>query len=468
MTVNQTVKGLSVAPTAPTAIHNGQTQQFTVTAVDQFGQSFVTTPVVTWSVVSPGVGSVSSTGLYTAPSTGTGSATVRASAGGYTGQSTIQITQPAWLGVGSVASFNSASKILTVTGATTIVGDPGSDQPLIEASTSAGVITINPATALQIHIGGLSLTGGSSAVVTSLGSARTATNHRVLVIGLAGATASPLFTIDSASKLDLTDNDLVDHGGSLTSVTGLLVSGYNVGPGYWNGSGIDSSVAASSTLTALGVSQPAVAETVDLETVSPPDVEVRYTYCGDANLDGKVDGSDYSLIDAGYTSNGSLSGWSNGDFNYDGVVDGSDYALIDNDFNDQAVPLTNPTAKVAAMTNNLNAANPARSGSAVGAAAADRQAPVVHFAATQSASIGPTVGPSARPLFRDIAVSITTVGATERTGPASARRSGIAGDPTPVSATPLFTQSRQPTNDDEPLSTSAFDSVVPVQGIFAK
>jgi hypothetical protein len=53
-----------------------------------------------------------------------------------------------------------------------------------------------------------------------------------------------------------------------------------------------------------------------------------------------VDGSDYSLIDAGYASGGSLTGWYYGDFNYDGVVDGSDYTLIDNAFNNQDSSLT--------------------------------------------------------------------------------------------------------------------------------
>ena len=60
---------------------------------------------------------------------------------------------------------------------------------------------------------------------------------------------------------------------------------------------------------------------------------VRYTYYGDANLDGKVDGGDYSRIDNGYLQQ--LTGWYNGDFNYDNAIDGSDYTLIDNAFNTQ-------------------------------------------------------------------------------------------------------------------------------------
>jgi len=61
------------------------------------------------------------------------------------------------------------------------------------------------------------------------------------------------------------------------------------------------------------------------------DVLLKYTYYGDANLDGVVNGADYQQIDTGYGLH--LTGWQNGDFNYDGVVDGSDFSLIDNTFN---------------------------------------------------------------------------------------------------------------------------------------
>jgi len=77
------------------------------------------------------------------------------------------------------------------------------------------------------------------------------------------------------------------------------------------------------------------------------DVLVRYTYYGDANLDGRVDGSDYSLIDNGYLNQ--LSGWQNGDFNYDGIVNGSDYTLIDNAFNNQGAALSAGVASLAAV-----------------------------------------------------------------------------------------------------------------------
>jgi hypothetical protein len=82
-------------------------------------------------------------------------------------------------------------------------------------------------------------------------------------------------------------------------------------------------------------------------------VLVKYTYYGDTNLDGKVDGSDYSRIDASYaaeTPGHPISGWLSGDFNYDDVVDGSDYTLIDNTFNIEGAQLTATIASIASPT----------------------------------------------------------------------------------------------------------------------
>jgi hypothetical protein len=66
-------------------------------------------------------------------------------------------------------------------------------------------------------------------------------------------------------------------------------------------------------------------------------VLVRFTYMGDADLDGEITGTDYSLIDGGFAFG--LSGWLNGDFDCSGLIDGTDYALIDNAFAFQTGPL---------------------------------------------------------------------------------------------------------------------------------
>ena len=321
------------------------------------------------------------------------------------------VAQPAWLGNGSQATWNAATKVLTVTGPTTIIADPGTDQPIIQANGSSAVVTINPASGTQIHIGGLSLANGASAIVTSLGSARTATNHRVLVLGQSGATSAPLLSIDSTSKLDLADNDLVDHDGSLLAVSTLLKTGFNEGAGYWNGNGIASSNAAAGKLYMLGDAQVTAAGTVDGETVSTADVGVKYVYSGDANLDGRVDGSDYSKIDAGYTSTSAKSGWSNGDFNYDGVIDGSDYALIDNAFNNQGAALATSSAlvaKVAVQTSAAAVPTVAIPASIEATLVSPRQIPVAEFFGTAKIVAAARVKMPNRPLDPEPVSSTTT------------------------------------------------------------
>src|SRR5439155_10170284 len=63
------------------------------------------------------------------------------------------------------------------------------------------------------------------------------------------------------------------------------------------------------------------------QTVTGSDTLVMYTYGGDANLDGKIDISDYGRIDFNIPLG--TAGWYNGDFNYDGKIDISDYGIID-------------------------------------------------------------------------------------------------------------------------------------------
>ncbi len=138
--------------------------------------------------------------------------------------------------------------------------------------------------------------------------------------------------------------------GGLAQVATEIKQGYT--NGTWTGTGITSSSAAANTahLTALGYMLNNQSGTA-LYTASNPfegfapaanDVLVKYTYYGDADLNGKVDGTDYSRIDNGALNH--LTGWFNGDFNYDGIINGSDYTLIDNSYNTQGALMANELA----------------------------------------------------------------------------------------------------------------------------
>jgi hypothetical protein len=213
-----------------------------------------------------------------------------------------------------------------------------------------GTTLLSPAGSLGLPV----TVNGNLDVVANAGSTVLARTISGLNIGPAGdvvvavsATRSVVVTstlsIATGGTLDLTGNDMIVSGGNIGAVSGLAAAGYDLaGGGNWTGPGLTSSMAAANTthLTALAVVEndqdgPTLDTTFDGVAVNPGDVLVKYTLVGDANLDGHVDGSDYSLIDAGFASGGTLTGWYNGDFNYDGQIDGSDYALIDNSFNNQ-------------------------------------------------------------------------------------------------------------------------------------
>jgi autotransporter-associated beta strand protein len=213
---------------------------------------------------------------------------------------------------------------------------------------SGGFLTRTLAGSLTINSGGLV----TVAPATSRSSRQLLVAHGLSFSGSLGAWAG---------KLDLANNDADIVGGNITNVIDQLHQGYNSATAPWTGQGIISSTAGANTthLTALGAivnstdgATPLYGSGTSLGTfdgASPgaTDVLIKYTYVGDANLDGKVDGSDYSRIDNGFSLG--LTGWYNGDFNYDGVVNGSDYTLIDNAFNTQSASLADSLASPAAI-----------------------------------------------------------------------------------------------------------------------
>jgi hypothetical protein len=112
VTVGQTLTSLTVTP-ALASVARGGTQQFSVTgAQDQFGASMSLPATVTWSLASGG-GTITNTGLYTAPAEGT-TATVTATAtvttGPATGSAAAYVLTSPWLtqDVGSVAAPGAA------------------------------------------------------------------------------------------------------------------------------------------------------------------------------------------------------------------------------------------------------------------------------------------------------------------------------------------------------------------------
>jgi autotransporter-associated beta strand protein len=210
-----------------------------------------------------------------------------------------------------------------------------------------------------------------------------------------------------AGQLDLQSNDMLIHGGpaAFATISSLLGSGYNLGG--WTGEGIVSSTAATdaSYITTLGAILNAQGGTplfnsgkqFDGLVPASTDVLVKYTYYGDADLNGEVDGTDYSRIDSGYINH--LTGWYNGDFNYDGAVDGSDYTLIDNAFNRQGSDLAADVATAQAVVDVAPSLN------AISSSPQVRWSPVSISQVAKPASLIAGVGPS---MSRDRTGSIAT------------------------------------------------------------
>ena len=273
------------------------------------------------------------------------------------------ITLQAGFGSASVNYANTGSISFNgTTGADTLTqtAQPGGGSTLAFVATTSsdtlnvngGVYTFAAGTATGINhqtLGSLNVAAGTKAVLASPSIQSNRTLLTVNTISIAGAPGA------WTGQLDLGSNDLDVQSTPIGNVNSLVQSGLNyAGGANWTGYGITSSAAASDPThtKALGaIVSGTLFGTTTFDGINPAaaDVLVKYTYFGDANLDGRVDGSDYALIDGGYANASTATGWINGDFNYDGQTDGSDYALIDNAFNNQTATLS-PNALVAEST----------------------------------------------------------------------------------------------------------------------
>jgi autotransporter-associated beta strand protein len=295
--------------------------------------------------------------------------------------------ESAYVGTGGGFVYNGSNGLISVsvTGGTTTFASVNSYSG--GTSVSGGQLifgNLSPALSAR-SVSALSISGGVVQVATagaSGGSANGARNVLVLSSGPSitqgtptlystSPVTAPALTI-SGGTLDLTNNDLIVHSGSsgestfgnistAGTIENLVATGRGTN-GAWTGTGITSSAAAatpstmalaavindknqsgSGSLTGALVGTTAGfnhgLSTFDGQTVVDGDVLVKYTYYGDALLNGNVTAGDYAQIDNAYnvdkTSPGTLVGWYNGDFNYDGVINGDDYSLIDNAYNSQ-------------------------------------------------------------------------------------------------------------------------------------
>jgi hypothetical protein len=161
-----------------------------------------------------------------------------------------------------------------------------------------------------------------------------------------GSLRAATLTIDAAAggQLDLADQEMViDYAtgqSPQTAVRGHLKSGYN--GGAWNGSGINSSVAAGATAGSRAVAYGEASEVLGVtgtntaqwngQAVDGTSLLVRFTLTGDANLDGRVNFNDLLTLARNYNVVGTGK-WTTADFNYDDNINFNDLLLLARNYN---------------------------------------------------------------------------------------------------------------------------------------
>ena len=176
-----------------------------------------------------------------------------------------------------------------------------------------------------------------------------------------GSSKVSAVAISGNAKLDLAMNKLITNtpagtatGGTYSGVQGMVQRASNFGA--WDQPGLTTSQAdAVAGLTTIGVATgnqvrglgATDTDTFSGQTITGASTIAMYTYAGDANLDGTIDGGDYGIID-NFAQVPGADGYANGDFNYDGVIDGGDYGVIDNNNQAQGAPFPTSSAGASA------------------------------------------------------------------------------------------------------------------------
>jgi hypothetical protein len=268
----------------------------------------------TWDIINNNWNNGSAATVYADGDNVTFNDTNNATSNGGTNPSAYNVTLTTTISPGSVTVNNSLGNY-TISGAGGKIVDTG-------AFTKSGSDTVTIGTALTV--GSMSITAGAVKLASGVSG------------GAGPAVTSPInltsLSITGSGQLDVNNNHLIITYGSsdpITTIAGYIKSGYN--SGAWNGPGIMSTAAQTTTNGLLyGVGYADGADGV-VAGLSSGQIEVAYTLLGDANLDGLVNGSDFNILAANF--NQSITGWDQGDFNYDGLVNASDFNELAANFN---------------------------------------------------------------------------------------------------------------------------------------
>ena len=361
-------------PAAASDPGSGITSNLSVLGADDGGEPNLT---YTWSVVSKPSGAADPTFSLNGTNAAKNSVATFSQNGNYTLRATI--TDAGALSVTSDAVVNVTfgfTGITLGTGGAYVINTAPAGAFIIHVT--AGIVNFASDQGTGPRTVSLDVAGGATANLNSsqtfnamtLGTNSIATlsagGAKVLVLNALSLTGS---TDNWSSKLDLNDNDLVLIYGSGTNPFATMTNQIKFGLTNSQTKGIVSTSILSATATALALNDNANATMqrttfsgINLD-ISHQQILIKYTYKGDANLDGAVTSADYTYIDGHFGQSGPGIQWSTGDFNMDGSVSSADYTYIDGSFglgvgaplSATETPVTTPTTVPAAASPALSA-----------------------------------------------------------------------------------------------------------------
>jgi autotransporter-associated beta strand protein len=220
-------------------------------------------------------------------------------------------------------------------------------------SVTGGLLLIEPTspTTSALPAGALSISGTGSVQLASNVTEGSQSSNVPNTLPASNINITSL-SIAGSGALDITNNHIiVNYGGGadpIDSIAAWIADGaYGSGNSVtWTGTGITSSAAAGNPNYGIGYADSA--DSGNPAGLSSGQIELMYTLLGDANLDGKVNGTDFNLMATNFNQ-AVTAGWDEGDFNYDGKVNGNDFVLLAANFNQFASQSAISSADVAAL-----------------------------------------------------------------------------------------------------------------------
>jgi autotransporter-associated beta strand protein len=245
---------------------------------------------------------------------------------------------------------------MTITGLTMSGGalrlDSTDSGPFVQMNGSTVTMssTVTLAGSLSISSTSVTIAGGTLQLATNVTAGSQSANTPVTAPA-SNVTLSSL-AISGNGTLDIGNNHIIiNYGGGsdpIASIAKWIADGaYGTGTTVtWTGTGITSSAAASNPSYGIGYAD--ASDSGNPAGLAAGQIEIMYTLLGDANLDGKVNGSDFNLMATNFNQ-AVTAGWDKGDFNYDGKVNGNDFVLLAANFNQFASQSSVSSADAAAL-----------------------------------------------------------------------------------------------------------------------